>query len=281
MPELAEVEQSRRIWSAGVGEKVLEVIVPRPRDRVFRGVVVSHLKNALTGKIFLDSETRGKQMLFRFGKSGTAWLGLHLGMAGGLRTEMDLLEIRKHDLLVLRQARRCLFFSDRRHLGRVLFHQGEVAPEWWKRLPPPILSDAFDRDTVAAFLARHKDAPLKAVLLMQERFPGVGNWMADEILWRSHLHPAIRGRALSSRQITTLHRTTRQLCAAAIEAMNENWEYPETWLFAHRWEDGDRCPKCRSDLKRAIIGGRRTCWCPKCQKGEGEPPKTAKQSRGS
>ena len=270
MPELAEVEQSRRIWSAGVGEKVLEVIVPRPRDRVFRGVVVSHLKNALTGKIFLDSETRGKQMLFRFGKSGTAWLGLHLGMAGGLRTESDLLEIRKHDLLVLRQARRCLFFSDRRHLGRVLFHQGEVAPVWWTRLPPPILSDAFDRDTVAAFLRRHKSAPLKAVLLMQERFPGIGNWMADEILWRSHLHPAIRGGSLSRRQITALHGTTREVCAAAIEAMNENWEYPETWLFAHRWEDGGRCPKCRSDLKRAIIGGRRACWCPKCQKGDGD-----------
>jgi len=265
MPELAEVEQSRRIWNVGLGEKVLEVIVPRPQDRVFRGVAVSHLQHGFTGKVFLDSETRGKQMLFRFGRRGKVWLGLHLGMAGALRTEPGLLEIRKHDLLVLRQARRYLVFSDRRHLGRVLFHQGETPPAWWTRLPPPILSDAFDRDAVAAFLGRRKGAPLKAVMLMQERFPGIGNWMADEILWRSHLHPAIRGRSLSNRQITTLHRTTRQVCAAAIGAMNENWEYPETWLFAHRWEDGGRCPRCHSGLKRAIIGGRRTCWCPKCQ----------------
>ena len=265
MPELAEVEQSRRIWNVGLGEKVLEVIVPRPQDRVFRDVAVSHLQHGFTGKVFLDSETRGKQMLFRFGRRGKVWLGLHLGMAGALRTEPGLLEIRKHDLLVLRQARRYLVFSDRRHLGRVLFHQGETPPAWWTRLPPPILSDAFDRDAVAAFLGRRKGAPLKAVMLMQERFPGIGNWMADEILWRSHLHPAIRGRSLSNRQITTLHRTTRQVCAAAIGAMNENWEYPETWLFAHRWEDGGRCPRCHSGLKRAIIGGRRTCWCPKCQ----------------
>jgi formamidopyrimidine-DNA glycosylase len=265
MPELAEVEQSRRIWNVGVGEKVLEVIVPRPQDRVFRDVPVLQLQCGLARKIFLGSESRGKQMLFRFGKRGTLWLGLHLGMAGALRIEPGPFEIRKHDLLVLRQARRRLVFSDRRHLGRVLFDQGETMPAWWAKLPPPILSDAFDRQAVAAFLGRRKSAPLKAVLLMQERFPGIGNWMADEILWRSHLHPAMRGGSLSNRQITTLHRTTRRVCAAAIEAMNEHWEYPVTWLFAHRWEDGGRCPRCRSNLRRAMISGRRTCWCPRCQ----------------
>lgn len=265
MPELAEVEHSRRIWNVGLEQKVLEVIIPRPRDRVFRGIAVSQLQQGITGKILFDSESRGKQMLFRFGKRGTLRLGLHLGMAGSLRTEPGRFDIRKHDLLVLRQAGLCLVFSDRRHLGRVLFHEGETAPDWWTKLPPPILSDAFDREAVAVFLGRHNGAPLKAVLLMQDRFPGIGNWMADEILWRSHLHPAMRGGSLSNPQITTLHRTTRRVCTSAIEAMNEDWEYPKTWLFAHRWEDGGCCPRCRSNLRRAIICGRRTCWCPKCQ----------------
>jgi formamidopyrimidine-DNA glycosylase len=36
-------------------------------------------------------------------------------------------------------------------------------------------------------------------------------------------------------------------------------------LFAHRWEDGGKCPRCHTDLMRDVVGGRRTCWCPKCQ----------------
>ena len=233
MPELAEVEHSRRIWNVGVGQKVLEVIIPRPRDRVFRGIAVSQLQQGITGKIFFDSESRGKQMLFRFGKQGTLRLGLHLGMAGSLRTEPGG-STSGNTMCWCCGERRCLVFSDRRHLGRVLFHEGETAPDWWTKLPPPILSDAFDREAVAVF-GRHNGAPLKAVLLMQDRFPGIGNWMADEILWRSHLHPAMRGGSKYP-QITTLHRTTRRVCASAIEAMNEDWEYPKTWLFAHRWE---------------------------------------------
>jgi formamidopyrimidine-DNA glycosylase len=167
---------------------------------------------------------------------------------------------------VLRQARRSLVFGDQRQFGRVLYHNGQEPPIWWSALPPAILSPAFTEELVIHFLRRRKGAPLKAVLLMQERFPGIGNWMADEVLWRSRIRPAKRAGSLSKDQVAALYRTTRRVCRLAMESIDANWDFPASWLFPHRWEDGGRCPRCGTGLRRAVIGGRRSCWCPSCQK---------------
>ncbi len=265
MPELAEVEQSRRLWQVGQGAKVLEVVLGDAKSRIFRSAHPKELVRALTGQKLFDSEARGKQMVFRFGNRGKLWLGLHLGMTGELRVEEPNYRLLKHDHLILRQARRSLVFSDQRRFGRVLFGQSEVTPSWWAKLPPSILSDQFKRTLVAEFCRRRKGSPLKVLLLMQERFPGIGNWMADEILWRARLNPRTPSGTLSESEITTLYRVTRSVCANAIKEMDKNWEFPKSWLFAHRWQNGGKCPRCRTGLVREMVGGRRTCWCPNCQ----------------
>jgi formamidopyrimidine-DNA glycosylase len=219
------------------------VIVRNGKSRVFRSVNPKELVRLLSGERFFDSEALGKQLVFRFGQRGQFWLGLHLGMTGELRVEPPKYPFLKYDHLILRQSKRSLVFSDQRQFGRVLFAQSNVAPSWWAKLPPSILSDQFKRDSIAKFCHRRKGSALKSLLLMQERFPGIGNWMADEIFYRA----------------------TRNVCENAVEIMDENWEYPETWLFAHRWESGGKCPRCRTSLVRELVGGRRTCWCPKCQ----------------
>jgi formamidopyrimidine-DNA glycosylase len=263
MPELPEVEHSRRVWDVGLGHKILKVVVPHPKVRDFRGTDVRALPNLLAGQVFSSSQANGKQIVFRFGRAG--WLGIHLGMSGRLTVEAALVEPRKHDHLILRQAKRSLVFSDQRQFGRVLFHQGIEAPDWWTRLAPPILSDQFTVQAVSDFLMRRKGAPLKAVLLMQERFPGVGNWMADEILWRARIHPATKAGGLEPATVENLWRTVRRVTRLAIASIQEDWDYPANWLFQHRWIDGGKCPRCHSRLSRAAIGGRTTCWCPKCQ----------------
>ena len=68
MPELPEVEHSRRLWQLGQGAKVLEVIVRNGKSRVFRSVNPKELVRFLSGQRFFDSETLGKQLLFRFGQ---------------------------------------------------------------------------------------------------------------------------------------------------------------------------------------------------------------------
>ena len=221
------------------------------------------LVTTLGGKLLTGSETHGKQMLFQFGRD--AWLGIHLGMTGRLSLEHLNYRLQKHDHLALRQAHHWLVFTDPRRFGRVRLAQGANRPNWWTRLPPPILSTAFSKQWVAGFCARRKRTPLKALLLMQERFPGIGNWMADEILWRARLNPKIQAGKLSSASAGKLYRWIRWVTVSAFKQMDENWQLPSTWLFAHRWEAGRHCPRCGAKLVRETVGGRTTCWCPVCQ----------------
>jgi formamidopyrimidine-DNA glycosylase len=263
VPELAEVELNRRVWARGHGNKVLEVVARNIRSPVWRGTHSPTLVKTLTGKLLTGSETHGKQMLFQFGHD--AWLGVHLGMTGQLSVEPLDYRLGKHDQLALRQADHWLVFTDQRRFGRLRLAQGEDRPGWWTRLPPPILSTKFTKQLVAEFCARRKRTPLKALLLMQERFPGIGNWMADEILWRARLHPKIPAGKLSPALVGKLYRWIRWVTVSAMQEVDENWEFPSTWLFSHRWEAGGHCPRCGAELSREKVGGRTTCWCPVCQ----------------
>jgi formamidopyrimidine-DNA glycosylase len=182
---------------------------------------------------------------------------------------------RKHDHLILYTAAHALVFSDPRMFGRIQFHLGATAPDWWTQIAPALLSTAFSAKVVAAFLQRRARAPIKAVLLMQERFPGVGNWMADEILWRAAIHPAQPAGTLRPTEVKKLWRECRAVARLALNTIagrgdelppDLNIAIPNTWLFNHRWEKGGHCPKTQKPLARAEIGGRTTCWSPARQK---------------
>jgi formamidopyrimidine-DNA glycosylase len=264
MPELAEVEYMRKRWNPGLKQKVERVLL-HPTARVFRGCDSAPLAEKITGATLRSSEAAAKQMLFRFGDD--AWLGIHLGMTGELTEQPADYEPHRSDHLVFRQHGRSLVFSDHRMFGRVQFSVGPTAPTWWTSIAPAILSDEFTVGAVAAFLRRRARSPIKAVLLMQERFPGIGNWMADEILWRAAIHPKQPAGSLSEATTKALYRECRWLCRRALKTIGETLaDPPKNWLFPHRWEDGGRCPKTRSKLVRETIGGRTTCWSPARQK---------------
>ncbi len=168
---------------------------------------------------------------------------------------------------MLRTDRCALVFTDPRTFGKIDFAEGDVPPAWWTRLAPPILSHAFTVEAVETFLRRRARAPIKAVLLMQERFPGIGNWMADEVLWRAAIHPKKLAGRLTPAEVRALHRELRWVCRQALATVGRNLAHPpKTWLFPHRWEDGGLCPKTNQPLVRAQIGGRTSCWSPARQK---------------
>ena len=273
MPELAEVEFFRRRWAdAAHGQRVVSVAL-HAKAKIFRGSDPDAIAHALPGKRLLNSEAAAKQMLFRF--SGDLWLGIHLGMTGELTVQPPTHVPAKHDHLVVVTTKHALVFSDHRMFGRVQFHEGKDAPAWWSEIAPPVLGPEFTGKAVAAFLARRRRAPVKAVLLMQERFPGIGNWMADEILWRAGIHPRGEAGSLTPAETKTLWRECRHVARAALEKIagvggklppDLNIHIPNTWLFHHRWEDGGRCPKTGVPLIREEIGGRTTCWSPGRQK---------------
>ena len=272
MPELAEVEFFRKRWSAGHRAKVLGVQLHEGK-KVFRGGDPALLIKKLTGAKLLNSETAAKQMLFHF--SGDAWLGIHLGMSGELRVEPPGYAPAKHDHFILVQKDRQLVFNDPRMFGRVQFATGKNPPEWWTKIAPAVLSVGFTVEAVATFLRRRARAPIKAVLLMQQRFPGIGNWMADEILWRAAIHPKRLAGSLTPAEIRILHRECRRVCRLALKTIagqggklppELNRHIPKTWLFWHRWENGGLCPRTKTPLVREDVGGRTTCWSPARQK---------------
>lgn len=269
MPELAEAEFFRRRWHEAASGQFIYSVHTHDGKKLFRHLPVAAFRRALTGAKLKSSEAAAKQMLFRFGND--IWLGIHLGMSGELRAETADYVTGKHDHLALRTRHQTLVFSDPRMFGRIQFHRGRTAPVWWTKIAPAILSPSFTKDAVAAFLRRRARAPIKAVLLMQERFPGIGNWMADEVLWRAAIHPRRLAGSLSAAEMRSLWRECRAVCRLALRTIagsggqlppDLNVHIPDTWLFNHRWEDGGRCPRTNRRLIREEIGGRTTCWSP-------------------
>src|SRR4051812_44535442 len=149
MPELAEVEQYRRKWNCGLGDKIKGVEL-HARKRIFRGTNTRDLAQRLTGARLISSQARGKQMVFVF--SGDAMLGIHLGMSGTLRVEPADFRADKHDHLVLRQRDRALAFRDPRLFGRVRFGRG--AADWLRSETPEISAREFNQNFVDDFLRR-------------------------------------------------------------------------------------------------------------------------------
>ena len=186
-------------------------------------------------------------------------------MSGTLRIEPPDFRPEKHDHLLLRQTKRALVFRDPRLFGRVRFHHGKDHPPWWSTAPE-ISSDDFSARYVADFLRRHARAPIKAVLLLQSGFPGVGNWMADEILWRARIAPETRAALLTRPQINALRRATRFVSSEAMRIIGpDDSDLPPSWLIHQRWKTDGVCPRHKTPLTRAKIGGRTTAWCATCQ----------------
>jgi formamidopyrimidine-DNA glycosylase len=140
---------------------------------------------------------------------------------------------------------------DKRRLGRAMLepdfsHVGPDAAE-------------VGRDAFRVRFGRGS-APVKARLLDQGVIAGVGNLLADEILWRARLAPGRSAGELSVEELDGLRRAIR---AALRHAIAHGGAHTGR-LNPHRVRGG-RCPRCGASLERATVGGRTTYWCPACQ----------------
>lgn len=264
MPELAEVEYYRRQWAVAEGQVVTRVELNAGK-RVFRGIDTDAMQTAICGQSMTRSATHGKQIYFVLGKQ--YWLGVHLGMTGKLLVADARDPRQKHDHLILYMSGgKKLTYSDPRMFGRILYEESSGFPTWLQNLPPEILSDTFTLADMNAFLDRRAKSPIKAVLLMQEAFPGIGNWMADEVLWRARIAPGTLSGMIGSKKRIQLFNTLKEVCADAMRVIAPDWGTPpDDWLFNHRWKDGGHCPRTGKPLRREQIGGRTTCWSPAWQ----------------
>jgi formamidopyrimidine-DNA glycosylase len=267
MPELAEVAYFQKLWKSALRSKIKKIEVTN--SRLFRGAKTKVLAKEISGRTFSDYFQHGKQMLFQFkGSKDSLWLGVHLGMTGELSLQPLSYQKKKHDHLVLITSKNQLVFMDYRMFGRVRFDLGKTFPEWWQQLPLQVFDKKFSYKYFTELLERRGKRPLKAFLLLQECFPGVGNWMADEILWQSKILPSRSGKSLKDKEKKELYKKLLWVCKSAMKLSEPcRWpEPPKTWLCQHRWVKDKNCPRDHTILSRKEIGGRTTCWCSKCQK---------------
>jgi formamidopyrimidine-DNA glycosylase len=269
MPELAEVVWFSKQWTPGIHKRISEVRV-HPKARIFRDIDAEKLVRHLTGKRLRSIHTYAKRMGFAF--SDSTWLDLHLGMSGKLLTGAPEMIPDRHEHLVLYTGKRgpALVFSDYRMFGKVDVRTCSDSAEAWSGLPPEPHADAFTRRYFDRLLQRFARRPLKALLLEQAAFPGVGNWMADEILWRARIHPESKAHELTPAEKSRLYRISRAVCRDALRVIGTDWSRPpDSWLFNHRWKRDGICPKSRQPLEWITVGGRTSCFSPVLQKVPG------------
>jgi formamidopyrimidine-DNA glycosylase len=260
VPEILEVELYRGLAEKALGRTIDHVWMVDSRYGR-GGTTARRLSGALGGQKFTAARRRGKLLLLDTGNGPT--LGIRFGMTGGLVVDhQEALDRLLYGPGVFDEkwVRARVTFVDGGHLALHdprRFGSLELAPDE-ERLGPDALTvtKAQLGEVVAVGASRTAGAPLKARLMDQERLAGIGNLLADEMLWRANLDPE-RRTGLSESELVGLHgamrATLRQLGRRGGSHMGD--------LMGERRSDG-RCPRDGAELRRATVGGRTTYWCP-------------------
>jgi formamidopyrimidine-DNA glycosylase len=281
MPELPEVETvARGLRQAILGRRILSVTLGKTE---FIDDPMA-LEQNLPGRRIDAVERFGKFMLLRLskpaGKNGSsrevdakpASLLVHLGMTGQMAPSPAALPREKHThVCLLLDDGRELRYTDARRFGRIAYlTESPLAKELTRFGADPL--DVTQEEF--ANCIRTRRARIKALLLDQSVLRGVGNIYADESLWRAKIHAARLGAKLTHEQIETLRHGLQAILRKAIQmrgssisdfldAEGEPGEYQRHHRVYGR--EGKRCHRCRAVIRRAIVAGRSSYFCPKCQ----------------
>lgn len=268
MPELPDVEHLRGRWGRdAAGATVRRTVVTDPG--ILRNVSPRTLDAALRGERFEAPDRVGKWLLAR--TTGPTVI-LHFGMDGGLQWSEEASDRHRHDRVVFETDRGEMRYRNMRKLGGLwLAHDDAELGS--------VLGNV-GRDALAiparelARTLRGRPGQAKAVLMDQSRFSGIGNLIADEILWQARVHPRRRLADLDDDAVTALARTVRSVLRDAVSRYD--YVTRRSWLLSVRGRPGARCPRCGTPLQRTLAAGRTTWFCPACQPAarDGAPRRT-------
>ena len=288
MPELPEVEAARRAaQSIAAGRRIVEAHVADD-PIVFEGVTPARFRRALVGRRVRAVRRHGKHLWLELDRR--PWPCLHFGMTGGIHVSSPRRPRPSGRAVRLVSAGRVsrpdwpprytklhlrfaaggeLALADGRRLGRIRLRQDPPAE-------PPISALGFDAwralPTPARFHAmlRERNAPIKAVLLDQSFAAGIGNWIADEVLYQAGIAPKRRASTLSRAEAGRLRSKIRAVIGRAVGAGSDSDRFPRWWLFHRRWghrRGGPPATTVRGEhIRHETVGGRTTAWVPSAQR---------------
>lgn len=287
MPELPEVETViRQLDPEVAGRRITSLEVLDPRWS--RPAPPAELAQAVSGSRVAGLERRGKYILMRL--DGERTLVMHLRMTGNLVLVEDgdvldpsegrrLYEGERSTSARHLRARfrlddgRQLWFTDPRRFGEAFLLPDAELPRRFARLGIEPLSPEF---TPAALgrIAAGRRAPLKSFLLDQSGIAGVGNIYADEALFRARLHPLSPAGSMRAEHLEALRDAVVAALEAGIDgggasiddyrdARGRKGRMQEEFLVHTR--EGEPCPACGAAIRRIVVSGRSTYFCPRCQ----------------
>lgn len=263
MPELPEVETIRRDIEPYVRNRAIKAVKAIRAKNVLKGIGAKGLEKALKGQRIERVERRGKFLIFKLA-SGNCLI-IHLGMTGKILKAPDRFVKVTFDL----NNGKSFYFSDIRMFGKVSFSKTYPA----LKLGPEPLADDF---TPARFfeMLKGRGGNLKALLLNQKFLAGVGNIYASEALFLAGINPKRRAGSLKFAEVNKLYHALRNVLFSGIK-------YRGTSVSDYRDisgrmggyqkrlkvydQAGQLCKKCRSRIRRIVIGQRSTFFCPHCQ----------------
>lgn len=276
MPELPEVETVARGLQREVAGRTILHITLGKTDFIDDPAL---LEQHLPGRKIQSVKRYGKFMLLSLGPAGNASpndedaaLFVHLGMTGMLRPHSVDEPHAKHTHVIMQlDDGRELRYVDPRRFGRMAYLFGETLQAELVRHGADPLEAGLDEFTRRI---RERSARIKALLLDQSVIRGVGNIYADESLWKAKIHPAQLGSRLKSDQVKLLYRELQKILLRAIELHGSSISdfldaegRPGEYQQHHRVYDreGKPCLRCKTPIRRAIVAGRSSYYCPRCQ----------------
>lgn len=272
MPELPEVETFARTLSRRIAGKRLAAC-----RLIFPPLMRAGSRRDLSGIIGRRVERlgrRGKYLMIHL--QGGLSLVFHLKMTGQFRFVPQRQKPDKHTRLVLtfRGSTEDLHFRDMRKFGCLyaLPTEGltDVSPVAGLGPEPLTLSFEEFRRRI-----RGRTGRLKSLLLNQSFIAGIGNIYADEILFRSRLHPLRPASRLNAEELRRLWLSIKAVLNKAIERGGSSVrDYANAEGQRGRYQEVHRvygreslpCFRCGAPLKRMVIGGRSSFFCPRCQR---------------
>jgi formamidopyrimidine-DNA glycosylase len=276
MPELPEVETVVRGLRASLPSRTILDVRLGKTDFIDDPVA---LAERLPGTRIRDVTRLGKFISIDLVPCGPATelaepfhLIIHLGMTGQLTTRLsgDPVPPHTHVFFELDDGRE-LRYTDIRRFGRILLVPQSRIALFRDRLGAEPLEI-----TLEEFFTRFgsRRARVKALLLDQGVLRGVGNIYADESLFRARIHPARIASNLTPTQLTALHQSVREILTAAIRLRGSSIsDYVDSdgnrgeFQLRHRvyQREGKPCTRCREKIRRVIVAGRSSHFCPRCQ----------------
>lgn len=268
MPELPEVETIARGLAKRVTGDVIESVWLGQKKEPLKSPaaqIASTLEQSRIGQV----RRMGKHIVFDLDrkKKESQWI-VHLGMTGRLQVCDPQTEIAKHTHAILKLASgRELRFVDPRRFGRLSV---AGSAEFDATGIEPLEIEVEDFIT----LFRGRKTPIKSALLNQKLLRGVGNIYADESLFRAGIRPRRRAATITRDQLAKLHAAVKEVLREAIalggssvsDYVNADGE-EGFFQLQHRVyaREGEPCLVCKTPIKRVVIAGRSSHYCPRCQ----------------